>query len=277
MVQSRRLPPAWPGRQGPAAGRNRGNWRPAGRSGRGRREPAAGRPGLRTREWRAPFLARPAAHPGRARPRPRGSGLPGHPGRLHLAHLTHPGGPRHAPRGPGPPRVPAASGSAPWARPPRPPSGPCFRAPGRARGPHRDPGRRLGPGRRVAAPRAPRAAGRRRRPGRVPARPPGPARDVRAPPRLPGRPVRPGARGPGPRRAGAEGGRRRGPPGLALPAAQVRRPGPGSRPGRDAGAPAAADLAPHPFLGMAPGRASRECGPAPSSARPRWRPASRRS
>ncbi len=47
----------------------------------------------------------------------------------------------------------------------------------------------------------------------------------------------PGARGTGPGRARAEGGEPGGPPRLALPAAQVRRPGPGAGPGRDAGLP----------------------------------------
>ena len=85
------------------------------------------------------------------------------------------------------------------------------------------------------------------------------------------RPVRAGAGGAGARGAGAEGGRRRGPPGLALPAAPVRRARARAGPGRACGCRrAAATLAADPVLGVAPGRRGGGPRPAPSSARPRW-------
>ena len=54
-------------------------------------------------------------------------------------------------------------------------------------------------------------------------------------------------------------------------------PGPRASPGRDAGVPARAGLAPHPLVGVAPGGRWKESGPAPSSVRPRWRPGWKRS
>ena len=119
---------ARPARGGVLGGRRaggRGCWgKPAaGRERLAREGPAARpRPAIRTAGWSgAPRSCWTCRGPGRARPGPRGSGLPGHPGRLHLAHLADPGGPRHAAGGPGAARASRGChgdrGPSSWGRP----------------------------------------------------------------------------------------------------------------------------------------------------------------